>query len=281
MYLRPSVLYLSAIICGAFKMILLIDIGNTNTTIGSYDSGIKNIWRLSTILKGRDIDEYSFLLKDFVLHHRMEKPEGAVICSVVPQVTPLFMEALRRSFGFESINVSHNLKTDLKFCVKNPEKLGADRIANAVAAHKLYRGHLIVIDFGTATTFCVISSKGEYKGGSIMPGLGISANTLAENTAKLPRVGLKAPKKVLGDDTESNILSGLIMGHAGAVERIIKEIKVELSLDIETRENIEADTNVIATGGFANLVVPYIEGIKEINPLLTLEGLRIIYELNT
>lgn len=262
-------------------MFLLIDIGNTNTMIGFYDNGIKNIWRLSTILKGRDIDEYSFLLKGFILHHQMEEPEGAVICSVVPQVTPLFMEALRRSFGFEPINVSYNLKTGLKFCVKNPEELGADRIANAVAAHKLYKGHLIVIDFGTATTFCVISSKGEYKGGSIMPGLSISANNLAEFTAKLPRIELKAPKKALGDDTESSILSGLIIGHAGAVERIIKEIKEEHSLNIEKRENIEVDTNVIATGGGADLVVPYIEGIKEINPFLTLEGLRIIYELST
>ena len=263
-------------------MILLIDIGNTNTTIGFYDNGIKNIFRLTTGPKGRGIKEYSAILEEFILRHHMEKPENAVICSVVPRVTPLFTEAIKKSFGFEPVSISHNLKTDLKFCVKKPEDLGADRIANSVAAHKLYKGDIIVVDFGTATTFCVISSNGEYRGGSIIPGLGISADALAEKTEKLPRVGLIPPKKVIGDDTESNILSGLILGHAGAVERIIKEIKEEMYIDRDrgTGGNVEEDTIVIATGGFANLVVPYIEGIKEINPFLTLEGLRIIYELN-
>lgn len=256
-------------------MLLLIDIGNTNITIGFYNNGFKNVWRLSTILGARNIDEYFFILKGLTLHYRMEKPEGAVICSVVPQVTPLFIKAVRKSFGFAPINVNYKLKTGLKFSIKNPDELGADRIANAVAARNLYKGHLIVIDFGTATTFCVVSAKGEYKGGAIMPGLRISADALAEKTAKLKRVELRAPEKILGDDPESNILSGLILGHAGAVERIIKEIKAELSLDRE-----RTATNVIATGGFADLVVPYIEGIKGINPFLTLEGLRIIHELN-
>lgn len=271
-------LYLSAIICVSLKMLLLIDIGNTNITIGFYDNGIKNILRLNTVLSGRDIEEYFYLLRGFILHHQMEEPEGAVICSVVPQITPLFMETLRKGFDFKPINVNHKLKTGLKFCIKNPDELGADRIANAVAAHKLYKGHLIVIDFGTATTFSVISAKGEYKGGAIMPGLGILVNALAEKTAKLPRIELKTPEKILGNDTESNILSGVILGHAGAVERIIKEFKAELSRNIKINNGIA--TNVIATGGFANFVVPHVKAIKEVNPLLTLEGLRIIYELN-
>jgi len=257
-------------------MLLLIDIGNTNTTIGFYENGFKNTCRFDTNVKSRDAGEYSSLLRDYILGHQMEKPEGAVISSVVPQITPLFMDALKKVFGSEPVIVSYKLKTGLRFCIKNPEELGADRIANAAAARKLYKGHLIVVDFGTATTFCVISSEGEYKGGSIMPGLGISAKILGEKTEKLPEVVLKMPEKVLGDDTESNILSGLILGHAGAVERIIRE----LSQDIKAGGSLVTDTNVIATGGFADLVVPYAEGIKEINPLLTLEGLRIIYELN-
>lgn len=263
-------------------MLLLIDIGNTNTITGFYDTEVRNVLRLSTTMEGRGIDEYSSVLKDYIILHQMERPVGAVLCSVVPQATPLFAEAVRRSFGFEPMNVSYNLRTGLKFCIKNPDELGADRVANAVAARKLYKGHLIVIDFGTATTFSVVSSGGEYKGGSIMPGLKISVDTLADKTAKLPKVELKSPVKAVGCDTESNILSGLILGHAGAVERIIKEIKLELSLDkdIKTGTDVVTDTTVIATGGLADLVIPYIDGIKEINPLLTLEGLRIIYELN-
>ncbi len=263
-------------------MLLLIDIGNTNITIGFYDGSIKNVLRFNTVIKGRNIKEYSSHLEDFILRHGMERPGGAVICSVVPPVTDLFIESLKNNFGFEPMNVNYKLKTGLRFSVKTPEELGADRVSNAAAAHRLYKGHLIVVDFGTATTFCIVSSSGEYKGGSIMPGLNISADALAEKTAKLPRIKLKAPEKVIGDNTGSNILSGLILGHAGAVERIIREIKKELSLDkdLDAKENIEADTKVIATGGLADLLAPYVKDIEEINPLLTLEGLRIIYELN-
>ncbi len=252
-------------------MLLLADIGNTNITIGFYDNGFKNVWRLNTIPGGRDVDEYRYLLKGYISRHRIKEPEGSVLCSVVPQVTPVFAKAMKKCFNFEPLHVTYKLKTGLKFCIKKPADLGADRIANAAAARKLYKGHLIVIDFGTATTFCVISEKGEYKGGAIMPGPGMSAQLLFEKTAKLPKVELKPPNKTIGDDTESNILSGIIFGHAGAVERIIREIKAEI---------VERNINVIATGGYAHLIAPYIRGIKKVNPLLTLEGLRIIYKLN-
>lgn len=263
-------------------MLLLIDIGNTNITTGFYEGGVKNVLRFGTAGKAQDMEEYSLRLRDVFSDCREEKPEGAVICSVVPTATPLFSDFLKKSFGLEPIIVSHKLKTGLKFSLKNPEELGSDRIANAAAARKLYKGHLIVVDFGTATTFCVISSKGEYKGGSIMPGPGISADVLAEKTAKLPGVKLERTGKVIGDSTESSILSGLIFGHAGAAERIIREIKMELSFyrDAEAEGGVATDINVIATGGFADLLVPYIDGIQELNPHLTLEGLRIIYELN-
>ncbi len=202
----------------------------------------------------------------------MHKPEGATICSVVPEVTPLLIKALKKSFGVKPINVNHKIKTGLKFAIKNIQGLGADRIANAVAAHKLYKGHLIVVDFGTATTFCVITAEGEYRGGAIMPGLSLSVNILAEKTAKLPRIELRPPNSIPGKDTTDNIRTGVLLGHAGAVERIIREI---------TTKEFNEDFTVVATGGLAELVIPYIKVINYVNPLLTLEGLRYIYELNS
>ncbi|HDN95418.1 MAG TPA: type III pantothenate kinase [Nitrospirae bacterium] len=253
-------------------MLLLIDIGNTSTTIGFHDeSGIRDILRLSTVRGKRGVREYSYILKGVIQEHDMEAPEGAVICSVVPEVTALFTGAIRKTFGIESLNVDHEIKTGLKFRTKNPGELGPDRIANAVAAHRLYEGSLIVVDFGTATTFCVVTEKGEYKGGAIMPGLVLTANSLAAATAKLPRVELKCPTRVLGRDTNENILAGVFYGHVGAVERIISGIKKEIG----------GELTVVATGGLSGLVAPHLKVIDHLNPLLTLEGLRFIYELNT
>ena len=252
--------------------LLLIDIGNTNTTIAFYgNGGIKNILRLKTIIDGRDTEEYSYILDGFIMQHKMQAPEGAVICSVVPEVTPFLTNAVKKSFDAEPLNVNHKAKTGLKFLIKNREELGADRIANAVAAHEFYKGNIIVVDFGTATTFCVITEKGEYAGGAIMPGVVLSVHALAEKTAKLPLVELKAPDSILGKNTRENILTGIILGHAGAVERIINEIKTDIGKDF----------TVLATGGIVDSVSPYIKAIDYINPLLTLEGLRFIYELNS
>ncbi|MCK5512331.1 MAG: type III pantothenate kinase [Thermodesulfovibrionia bacterium] len=255
-------------------MLLLIDIGNTNITTGFYNGGIKNVMRLKTTLSGQYVER----VKAFITQHRMKTPEHAIICSVIPQVTRLLIKALRKNLGLEPINVTYKLKTGLTFSIKKPAQLGADRLANAAAARMLYKGHLIVIDFGTATTFCVVSAQGEYKGGAIMPGLGISAHTLSEKTAKLPKVKLNVQDKILGGDTRKNIVSGIMLGHAGAVERIIKEIKKELSRAGTIHRKIPV--KVVATGGFASLIVPYIRGITCVNPFLTLEGLRIIYDLN-
>lgn len=250
-------------------MLLLIDIGNTNTTIGLYDKGIKHVLKFKTVIDG-NADKYSSLLDSFIKKHRMEAPAGAAICSVVPNAVPLISTAIRKTFRIEPLVVSGKIKTGLKFKIKNPANLGADRIAAAAGAHKLYKGDLIVVDFGTATTLCVVTAKGEYRGGAIMPGIGISAEALSEKTAKLPCVKLKAPERAIGRDTKENILAGLVMGHAGGVERIIKEIKREAGIN----------PKVIATGGMADFISPYIKNIWAVNRFLTLEGLRIINELN-
>lgn len=253
-------------------MLLLIDIGNTNIAIGFHDKGeIKKSLRLRTIIQGRDSDEYSYILKGFINHHKMRKPRGAIICSVVPEVTSFLESAISKSFGIESIIVNQNLKTGLKFQIKNVGTLGADRIANAVAAYNLYEGNVIIVDFGTATTFCAVTEKGEYMGGAIMPGIDLSAHALAEKTAKLPLVDLKPTKNILGRDTIENICTGVILGHAGAVERIISEIIIDTGKDF----------TVLATGGFVDLMKPYIKAIDYINHLLTFEGLIFIYELNS
>lgn len=253
-------------------MLLLIDIGNTSTTIGFYDeSGIRDMLRLSTVRGKRGIREYSYILKGVMEEHDIKAPEGAVMSSVVPEITPLFAGAITKAFSIEPLNVTHELKTGLRFRIKNPSELGPDRIANAVAARSLYKGSLIVIDFGTATTFCVVTAEGEYRGGAIMPGFALSARSLADMTAKLPRVELKRPAKILGRDTNENILAGVVIGHAGAVERIVSGIKKEVGEEMM----------VVATGGLSGLVAPHVKVIDHLNPLLTLEGLRFIYELNT
>lgn len=253
-------------------MLLLIDIGNTNITIGFYYEGdIKNVLRLKTGAGVRDTEEYSYIINGFSRRHNMPEPKGAALCSVVPEVTPLLTDALKNSFNIGAVVVSHTLKTGLKFNITNPDTLGEDRIANAVAAHRLYKGNIIVIDFGTATTFCAITKNGEYTGGAIMPGIGLSASTLSERTSKLPFVGLRLPESTLGKDTGENILSGVILGHAGAAERIISGIKAETGMDYK----------VLATGGHAGLVTPLVNTIDYVNPDLTLEGLRFIYEMNS
>jgi type III pantothenate kinase len=260
-------------------MLLLIDIGNTSITLGFCRNGdIIDKLSLETIREGRGIGEYSGLLDNVFADRQIEKPDDAAICSVVPEITPFIEDAVKKNFGIEPLTLNSRTKTGLTFSIKNLETLGMDRVANAVAARKLYKGHLIIVDFGTATTFdfgtattfCVVTEKGEYMGGAIMPGPGLSANSLAEKTARLPGVELKSPVNIIGRDTSENILTGIVLGHAGAVERIVREISKELKLE----------PVLIATGGFAHLIAPHIKEITHINPLLTLEGIRLIYEMN-
>jgi type III pantothenate kinase len=246
-------------------MILLIDIGNSNTTVGFYVSGeIKDTFRLQT-----NSDRLIDGICGYIEQHKFETPSGASICSVVPEESDQLIEDLKKVFDIDPVVVSNETETGLLFSVDYPQGLGADRIANAVAAHRLYAGDLIVVDSGTATTFCVITADGEYRGGAIMPGPGMSVNALFEKTSKLPKVELSPVRSVIGRSTEDNILSGVVLGHAGAVERIIADIKQELT----------SAPAVVLTGGYASLIQPYIK-VDYINPLLTLEGLRIIHEMN-
>lgn len=250
-------------------MLLLVDIGNTSTTIGFYENGFQNILNIKT-LRGRSIDEYSYIINGFIKQHHMEIPDGAAICSVVPEETDLLLGVAKKNFGINAVNVDYRVNTGLTFSIRNIESLGADRIANSVAAHNIYRINSVVVDFGTATTFCIISENGEYTGGAIMAGIGLSTQVLSEKTSRLPTVKLELPEKISGEDTFGNISNGTILGHAGAVERIIHEIEKEY----------DEGYTVIATGGYAELVTPHIKA-DHVNPLLTLEGLRFIYELNS
>jgi type III pantothenate kinase len=251
-------------------MLLLIDIGNSSTTLGLYDEGMKKVSRVRTEREGPDEEKYTMLMKGFLDNCQGLLPLGVVISSVVPGVTPVIAGAVRNNFRVKPFIVNHKKKTGLTLKVKYPSRLGTDRIASAVGARHLYRGDLIVIDFGTATTFSSVSSGGEYRPGPIMPGLGISADVLAERTARLPRVDLMSPVKPMGGRTDDAILAGLILGHAGGAERIVREM----------RKACETKTSVIATGGFAELLAPYMKMVRHVNQVLTLEGLRIIYSLN-
>jgi type III pantothenate kinase len=250
-------------------MHLLVDIGNTNITIGYCDGKTINNTRRIKTSDSADSYSCSMIINELIHDNQLPKPCGAALCSVVPGVTPAMVDAIKKNFDIEPVVVSSSIKTGLTFSITNLDGLGADRIANAVAAHAMYGGNLLVIDFGTATTFCVITEKGEYKGGVIMPGPGISVEALAEKTAKLPRVDLAHPKTVLGDDTAAHITSGIIFGQAGAVERITAEIEKE----------IHKELTVIVTGGFAELISPFIR-VDHVNPHLTLDGLRVLYKLN-
>jgi type III pantothenate kinase len=251
-------------------MLLLIDIGNTHTTIGVYENNTLNTFPgIETVKKDNGSAAYSAAVNNHFQEYNVEKPEGVVICSVVPWAADIISAIVKDRFNIEAINVNHKIKTGLTYSIRDVETLGADRIANAVAASKLYKVDVIIIDFGTATTICFISEQGEYKGGAIMPGLGMSAEALSEKTAKLPKIDLRLPAKLLEESTAGNINTGIVLGHAGAVDRITGEIAAE----------IQKKPVIIATGGYAELITPHIK-VDQTNPLLTLEGLRFIYELN-
>ena len=253
-------------------MLLAIDIGNTNVVLGVFDAKrlVAN-WRVGTKTQITP-DEYAMILKDLFNFEGLEfkQIDGVIISTVVPPLLPVMTEMSKKYFRIEPMIVTHEIKTGIKIRYDNPKEIGADRIVNAAAAYKLYGGPIIIVDFGTATTFCAVTRNGEYLGGAITPGVKISAEALFQRASKLPRVELTKPRSVIGTDTVSAMQAGIIYGYAGLVDGIVERMKKELS----------PDAKVVATGGLAELVSSETSSIQEIKPHLTLEGLCLIYDLN-
>lgn len=253
-------------------MLLAIDIGNTNVVLGVFDKEklVEN-WRVGTDTQITP-DEYAMIFKDLFGFAGLEFKQitGVIISTVVPPLLPVMIEMSLKYFRLEPMVVTHLIKTGIKMRYDNPKEVGADRIVNAAAAYKLYGGPIIIVDFGTATTFCAVTKNGEYLGGAITPGIKISAEALFQRASKLPRVELVKPAKVIGADTISAMQSGIIYGYAGLVDGLVERMKKELSME----------ARVVATGGLAELVAPETKTIQEIKPHLTLEGLRLLYEIN-
>ncbi len=254
------------------KMLLAIDIGNSHVVIGVFHKKtLVGQWRIATALH-KTSDEYGLVLTDFLQAASLVPSQfsGAILSSVVPPLTPVFYEMMEKYFLISAMTVTPALATGIQIQYGRPFEVGADRIVNAAAAYHLYGGPVIVVDFGTATTFCVISKMGDYLGGAIAPGLIISAEALASRAAKLFRVELIKPKTVIGKDTATSMQSGMIFGHVGMVNEIVHRIHLELG----------RKTEVVATGGLCPLIAPECKIISKVRPTLTLEGLMIIYGMN-
>lgn len=253
-------------------MLLVVDVGNTNTVLGLYEGeDLVHDFRIESS-KGRTLDEYHVLLRSLLDVAEIEREEvvAAIVASVVPALTEITESAVSLAFGFEPMVVGPGIRTGMPILYENPREVGADRIVNAVAAYELVKGAVIVVDFGTATTFDCISPRGEYLGGVIAPGIQISADALFARAAKLPRVEIAKPPKVVGRNTVSSMQSGIVFGYVGLVDGMVDRIRAELGYE----------TAVLATGGLATLVAPESRTIERVEPNLTLEGLRLLYERN-
>lgn len=253
-------------------MLLVIDIGNTNTVLGVYDEDKLIVdWRLGTY-RERTADEYGIFLKELFLltHIKMTDINHIIISSVVPPLLPSMEEASKKYFGVCPLIVEPGITTGMPILVDNPKEVGADRIVNAVAAYEKYRRPLIIVDFGTATTFDVVSQRGEFLGGVIAPGMVISMEALFQRAAKLPRIELVRPKSVIGKNTVACMQSGMVYGYAGLVDEVVSRIKAEMN----------DKPYVIATGGLSTLIAKETKTIDEVDPMLTLEGLKIIFQRN-
>ncbi len=253
-------------------MLLAIDIGNTNVVLGVFDGKtlVAN-WRVGTNTQITP-DEYAMIFSDLFNFAKLDfnRITGVIISTVVPPLLSVMSEMSRKYFHIDPVIVTHELKTGITIRSDNPKEVGADRIVNAAAAYKLFGGPIIIVDFGTATTFCAVTKSGEYIGGAICPGIKISAEALFQRASKLPRVELLKPERVIGVDTISAMQSGIIYGYAGLVDGIVERMKKELS----------PNAKVIATGGLAELVSPETKSIEEIRSHLTLDGLLFLYEIN-
>jgi type III pantothenate kinase len=251
-------------------MLIAIDIGNTNVVIGIYrDRELVAHWRLSSQV-ARTRDECWILLSSLLKSNSidMKQVQGGIVSSVVPNLTSTFIQMLEDYFHLNPIVVSSELKLDLKILYEDPRAVGADRICNAVAGFHFFGGPLVILDFGTATTFDIISANNEYLGGIIAPGIELTASVLHQRAARLPKVELKFPQSIIGTTTESSIQSGLMFGTVELINGLITRIEGQLGTSVKT----------VATGGLAKVVVPHTTKIERVEPFLTLDGLRLIYE---
>lgn len=256
-------------------MLLVIDVGNTNIVFGVYkDKELLYDWRIATE-RDRTSDEYGLLFEQIFRYHGLDPKEvnDVIISSVVPPLMHTLPAMSIKYFNIDPIVVGPGVKTGMNIKYDNPREVGADRIVNAVAAYEKYGGPLIIVDFGTAITFCAVSKEGDYLGGAITPGIKISAEALFMRTAKLPKVEIAKPEKVIAKNTINSIQSGLVFGYIGMVDYIIEKMIREMG----EKENT---VNIIATGGFSNLIASESKYIKKIDKMLTLEGLRIVFERN-
>jgi type III pantothenate kinase len=253
-------------------MLIAVDVSNTNTKVGVYDGDhLVEHWRLRTDPE-RTADEYAVFLRGLLAQRggTLEQIRGAIVASVVPPLNDTIEELMRTLFGVTPVFVGPGVRTGISITVDNPKEVGADRIVNSVAAFERARGAAIVVDMGTATTFDYVTAKGEYAGGLIVPGIGISLDALGARTAKLPRVELVRPPRVVGRNTIHAIQGGVIFGYTALVDGLVERIR---------RENDPA-ARVFATGGMAHLIQPESTTIEEVDEYLTLDGLRIIYDRN-
>jgi type III pantothenate kinase len=253
-------------------MLLAIDVGNTNVTLGVYQGeGLHAHWRIATV-HDRMPDEYGILITQLFAHRgvRAEDITGVAIASVVPPLTRTFREASQHYFGHDPLIVDAGVKTGVRIRYENPRDVGADRVVDCAAVQHKYGGPACVVDFGTATTFDAISRDGDYLGGAIAPGIGIAAEALFARAARLYRVEIAPPPRVIGTNTVLAMQSGIFYGYVALVEGMIARFRRELGDDMK----------VIATGGLAETVAQETSAIQYVDPWLTLDGLRIVYAMN-
>jgi|TARA_B100000315_G_scaffold256724_1_gene303361 type III pantothenate kinase len=253
-------------------MLLAIDIGNSETTLGVFEAEeLRATWHMATVIH-RTADEYAVLLSNLLQSQGFKAADikWAALCSVVPSLITIYEVLFQRYFGILPLVVGSGIKTGVRIRMDNPREVGADRIVDAVAAHHLYGGPVIIVDLGTATTFDTISEEGDYLGGAISPGIVTAAEAMFNRTAMLPRVELARPSLAIGTNTISAMQSGIVFGYVGLVEGMVARIQKELG----------KKTRVIATGGYAELITKETKIIDGARPDLTLIGLRLIHQMN-